>query len=32
MLNDFCSDYQTLIAKAGTTTLEMKRLQALTNH
>ena len=29
MLNDFCSDYQTLIAKAGTTTLEMKRIQAI---
>ena len=29
MLNDFCSDYQTLISKAGTTTLEMKRIQAI---
>ena len=29
MLNDFCSDYQTLIAKARTTTLEMKRIQAI---
>ena len=29
MLNDFCSDYQILIAKAGITTLEMKRIQAI---
>ena len=29
MLNDFYSDYQTLIAKAGTPTLEMKRIQVI---
>ena len=29
MLNDFCSDCQTLIAKPGTTTLEMKQIQAI---
>ena len=29
MLNDFCSDYQTLIAKTGTTTSDMKRIQAI---
>ena len=29
MLNDFSFDYQTLIAKAGTTTLEMKRIHTI---
>ena len=29
MLNDFYSDYQTLIAKEGTPTLEMKQIQAI---
>ena len=29
MLNDFCSDYQRLITKAGTTTSEMKQIQAI---
>ena len=29
MLNDFCFDYQTLIAKVGTTILEMRQIQAI---